>query len=103
MTTIAYHRKMNMVTISGHTGWGEEGADIVCAAVSALTCTLAANLTDEIVRDAIVRLEPGDATIHAAARPRYKNVVTLIFDTIAQGYQCLAEKYPDNVHFSIYA
>ena len=102
MTEIAYHRKMNMITITGHTGWGEEGKDIVCAAVSTLACTLAANLTDEITRDAIIRLEPGDAVIHAAARPRYKNVVTLIYDTVAVGLRAIAENYPDNVRFSAY-
>lgn len=102
MTHIAYHRKMNMVEISGHAGWGEEGKDIVCAAVSTLACTLAANMTDELVRDAIIRLEPGDAVIHAAARPKYKNVVTLIFDAIATGFEGVAEQYPENVKFAMY-
>lgn len=102
MIEIAYHRAMNMVTIKGHAGYKEDGEDIVCAAVSTLACTLAANLSDEIVRDAIVRLDPGDTVIHAAARARFKNVVNLIYDVITNGFEGVAEAYPKNVRFTRY-
>lgn len=102
MIEIAYHRAMNMVTINGHAGYKEDGEDIVCAAVSTLACTLAANMSDEIVRDAIIRLAPGDTLIHAAARARFKSVVTLIYDAIANGFEGVAEAYPQNVRFTRY-
>ena len=44
------------ITVSGHAGYGEEGYDIVCAAVSALTITMA-NAVEAFTED---RFEAGD-------------------------------------------
>ncbi len=44
MTTVEFKRTENKITaftVSGHTGYGEEGGDIVCASVSAVVwCTV---------------------------------------------------------------
>ena len=44
MTEITYNHQEKKVTIKGHAQSGEYGNDLVCAAVSALTYTLAENI-----------------------------------------------------------
>lgn len=87
--------------VQGHAGSGEKGKDLVCAAVSALVLTLAAN-TDRMsragwVRDPRIRLWEGDALICCVPQPEYRAAVELVFGSICQGFQLLAEKYPEYV------
>ena len=44
MIEVIYYREKNRVSISGHAFSGEAGHDLVCAGVSALAYTLAANV-----------------------------------------------------------
>ncbi len=49
MTRVEFYTQENRITgfcVSGHSGYGEEGSDILCAAISA-----AVNLTECIVND----------------------------------------------------
>ena len=80
------------VTLKGHAGSAEYGKDLVCAAVSALALTLAANAED--LEEAEILLEPGNSRIsgHTDAAG--------MFDCICKGFQLLAEKFPEHVYFS---
>ena len=44
MIEIHYYRGYHRITVRGHAGSAEEGKDLVCAAVSALVLTAAANV-----------------------------------------------------------
>ena len=49
MTTASFYKKngkFQKFRISGHSGYAEEGSDIVCAAVSAMTMLTVNNITD---------------------------------------------------------
>ena len=51
MTNICVYRKNKDIvkyTVSGHTGFGESGEDIVCAAVSTITTAVLNGLTDVV-------------------------------------------------------
>lgn len=51
MTNICVYRKNKDIvkyTVSGHTGFGESGADIVCAAVSTIATAVLNGLTDVV-------------------------------------------------------
>ena len=48
----------NGIRMDGHAGWGINGQDIVCSAVSALTCTLI-NALEELT-DNRIRADTGD-------------------------------------------
>ena len=64
MTTIeVFHRGalISGFSAKGHTGYAEEGEDIVCAAVSALAELLATEIAED--KDAFASLESGDALI----------------------------------------
>lgn len=92
------------VYIHGHSQHHEDGADIVCAACSMLTCLLndllrAAEergdfqfINLQIDDDAKFRAE---VSPHPNARERIKTVI----DTIARGFEMLAQEYPENVDY----
>lgn len=100
MIEITYHRHRHEVRAAGHAGYGPEGQDIVCAAVTALSATLAqfaaANGGGEI------RMEPGDIYVRCRCRSRYDAPVTLVFNTIAGGLAGLAEQWPEYVRMDIF-
>ena len=85
-------------TVTGHAGSGAYGQDLVCAAVSALTLSLAAGVTAlprQRLREVI--LEPGDARIRALPRWGGKRRAEAVFDAAYQGFSRLAKEYPEYV------
>lgn len=82
------------ITVTGHAGHGPPGQDIVCAAVSALTYTLAAaleRLTEDQVSSA---LQNGDAEVRVE-RPSPE--ARLLLAAYRLGVAAIAEAYPDHV------
>ena len=100
MIEVRYSPADYRLSIRGHAGYAEAGKDIVCAAASALTYTLAMNidaLSHVYARRKTVRLSEGDSEISCVPVHGMRNVVRLIFEVVIMGYQALAEKYPENV------
>lgn len=106
MIEIVYDRKKHRVAVRGHAQSGEKGHDLVCAAVSALTYTLAENVrqmstVSKSVRRPIIDLNEGKATIACDAVHGMDATVTLIFDAVSIGYGLLAAQYKDNVTLKV--
>jgi len=105
MIRIVYHRAYRRVTVDGHAQSGEDGHDLVCAAVSALAYTLGASIVNMEaagqVRDAVTRFDGGHAELACRAPHRMRATVTLVFDTVCVGFELLAGKYPQNVAYEI--
>lgn len=105
MIKVTYHREVNRVSIEGHALSGEVGHDLVCAAASILTYTLAEFVKN--MKEAgqtefpAIDLAEGHALIACNAPSRYKNSVTLAFDTVCAGFELLAQHYPDNISYEI--
>ena len=106
MITVKYHSKHCRVTVEGHAQSCEAGHDIVCAAASILTYTLAANVQSMEaagrVREVKLKLEPGDAEISCKPVHKYKAVAELVFSSVCAGFEILAANYPCNICFEIY-
>ena len=105
MIRITYHREYGRVTIEGHAYSGDPGHDLVCAGVSTLAYTLAANVgnlegCDMVYRPTVV-LENGKAEITANPKPRHKSTVALIFQSVCVGFEVLAANYPEYVRYEI--
>ncbi|MGM9647120.1 MAG: ribosomal-processing cysteine protease Prp [Eubacteriales bacterium] len=75
------------ITAAGHAGYAPIGQDIVCAAVSALLCTL--SLCDE------VEVEQGEGILHLFGEATEQ--VCYLFRAIAAGIFEIAAQYPANV------
>lgn len=105
MIEVTYYKQYNRVTVKGHAGAGPEGHDLVCAAVSAITLTLAGNVaymeSQEAVRNVITELKEGNAEIQCTANRRYKDSVEQIFRAVCVGFELLATKYPENIIFEV--
>lgn len=105
MITVTYHRDINRVEMEGHAKSGEAGHDLVCASASILAYTLAAFV--ENMRNAgqtkypKIELEEGRALIDCRAPSRYKNSVTIAFDTVCGGFELLAKYNPHNISYKI--
>ena len=87
--------------ILGHAGFGEKGADPVCAGVSALALTLcqrARELESQgAVRILALAAEPGAANIHCVPLPGHREQTEEVFRVIAAGLRLLAREYPGYV------
>lgn len=105
MIQVTYYRQYNRVTVEGHAGAGPEGHDLVCASVSALALTLAANVTymkaQDCVHGEIIKLDEGNAEIQCTPYRRYKASVEQVYRSICVGFELLATKYPDNISYSV--
>lgn len=105
MIKVVYHRDLNRVSVEGHAQSGEVGHDLVCASASILIYTLASFVQNTKkagqVYNPTVELKEGDALIYCDAPNKYKNSITLVFDSICAGFELLARDYPDNISYEI--
>lgn len=105
MIKVIYHRDLNRVSVTGHALSGEAGHDLVCASASILVYTLAAVVQNmkqsKQVYNPTTELKEGDAVISCDPPTKYKNSVTLVFDSICGGFDILAKNYPDNISFEM--
>ena len=66
MTTITFHSadsRLDGFVVEGHSGYAEEGSDIVCAAVSAAVGLVECTVNDVLGLEASVKIRPQDARI----------------------------------------
>lgn len=105
MIEIQYEPVALHVRLKGHAGAAVKGQDLICCAASTVTCILAANVRDmqrrNWLKQAKIRLAPGDAEILCTPRNAQKEVVQNRVDALCLGYALLAEEYPDFVRLEI--
>lgn len=105
MIKVTYHRNYHRVTVEGHANSGEAGHDLVCAGVSALTYTLAANVAHMAdsgqVRIESMVLSSGKAEISCKPVSRFKGTVGLVLQAVCVGFEILAHDYPQYIRYEI--
>jgi len=92
MIEVRYDRHHGRLQLQGHAGSAPKGEDLVCAAVSALCCTLAENLRKR--EDTQVLLEPGYARFQCR---RANKQTRLLLDAFYLGLAALASQHPENI------
>ena len=106
MIKVVYYRPYNRLTIEGHANAGEPGHDLVCAGVSALAYTLAANVgnmeANGQVKNVTVKLEPGNAEISCRPRTKYTAIVARIFEAVCVGFEMLAASHTQYISYQIH-
>lgn len=81
-------------TIQGHSGYGEEGTDIVCAAVSSAAFLTVNTVTDVLhVTPLALRVEEGD--LYLRIEPKDEPACRDLFDGLKLHLSQLSEQYPD--------
>lgn len=106
MIEITYTRSENKVVIRGHAGAGKKGEDIVCAGVSTLANTLAANVRHwdnfkKLSEEPKTFLREGFGEISCKPKPKYELSVKQVFAAICAGFELCARSAPEYVKFTI--
>lgn len=84
--------------IKGHSGSGEEGTDIVCAAVSSAAYMVVNTVTDILNADARLFLEDGFLQIHI--KEKDAGNCRILFSGFKLHMVGLEEQYPENIKVS---
>ena len=87
--------------VQGHSGWGESGEDIVCAAITSAVRLVEATVNDVMGLCAAVNVREADASISLrlpgglanTAESTCQNLLTGLMVYLAQ----LHDEYPDNI------
>ena len=87
--------------VQGHSGWGESGEDIVCAALTSAVRLVEATVNDVMGLCAAVKVREADASISLrlpgglanTAESTCQNLLTGLMVYLAQ----LHDEYPDNI------
>lgn len=103
MIRVTYDRRAHRVTVMGHAGYAERGADILCAAASILLHTVAGavgRLSERgLAEDISVNLRAGAGEVVCVPVAEFDCVVTAVMDSIVLGFRLLAADYPEYVRF----
>ena len=104
MINITFKPQSLELEITGHAGADVKGKDIICSAVSMLFYTLADSLNQSeemLKKHPIIKMEDGNGYIKCRPRKEYQGNITLIYWTILNGFQLLADEYKEFVSFKV--
>ena len=104
MTTVTFlteYARIIGFDVQGHSGWGESGEDIVCAAITSAVRLVEATVNDVMGLCAAVKVREADASISLrlpgglanTAESTCQNLLTGLMVYLAQ----LHDEYPDNI------
>ena len=92
MTTIQLHKKQGNITgfvISGHSGYAEEGSDIVCSAISALSQSVCVGLENVLNLNPTIKVNEKKAHLSCFVENEKDEKVKLLFDTFEKTVELL--------------
>ena len=104
MTTVAFHTESSRLTgfeARGHSGYAEEGADIVCAAVTSAVRLTECAVNDVLGLEASVKVKPEKALISLRLPGGLSQQNESTCQTLLTGLMLyltqLTEEYPDHI------
>ena len=104
MINIKFNPKAFELDITGHAEHGEKGEDIVCSAISTLFYTLAQSLLDTkdmLKEDIDFSDEDGNGHLSCKPKEEFEANVSLIYWTIINGFDLVANNYEKYVNLSV--
>lgn len=103
MINIKFNPKSFTLDITGHAEHGKKGEDIVCSAISTLFYTLAQSLYEsaDMLEDLSFSDKDGNGHLSCKPKAEYEANVSLIYWTILNGFQLVADNYEKNVKFEV--
>ena len=103
MIKITFKPKSFALDIKGHAGHGKKGEDIVCSAISTLFYTLSQSLYEATDMLEDISFSDKDGNGHLSCKPKaeYEANVSLIYWTILNGFQLVAENYKNFVKLKV--
>ena len=104
MINVTFNPNTWELKVEGHASHGKKGKDIVCSAISILFYTLGDSLMqymDAMEESPVVKDDDGEGYIICKPKEEYEANVSLIYWTVLNGIQLVAEQYPNNVAFTV--
>ena len=103
MTSVIFEPERCRISISGHSGAGAPGEDLICAGISALWMALEKRLTEDLVSTLVFRpvIVCGDGYRSAECCPdsEDEDFCMGVLQTAAAGLRWMAEEFPEHVSF----
>ena len=104
-TTVTFRKRSDGALLGysadGHSGSAEEGADIVCAAISALTQSTLNGLKNVLKAPVMFDQDDGGAFMEAMLTPEADSEqvqqAQLLLVTLVEGLQAIQREYPRNL------
>ena len=104
MTTVTFHMEGERIvgfTVQGHSGYADEGSDIICAAVTSAVRLTECAVNDVLGLEAAGKVKQKDASISlklpsALGQTNESTCQTLLAALMVHCVQ-LAEEYPENI------
>ncbi|MCS6903306.1 MAG: ribosomal-processing cysteine protease Prp [Candidatus Bipolaricaulota bacterium] len=90
-------RKIFAFRSRGHTGYAEEGKDIVCAGVSTLLQTAVLGLEEYLKLDPKVEQEKGFLQCHLERDIFLNREIDAVLETMVLGLKALEREYPEHL------
>ena len=104
MTKITFHSaksRLDGFVVEGHSGYAEEGSDIVCAAISAAVGLTECTINEVMGLGAQVKVREKDTRISLKLPPALNDPSDDLCQTVMTGLlvylQAMAEDYPENL------
>ena len=104
MTTVTFHSaggRLDGFVVEGHSGYAEEGSDIVCAAISAAVGLTECTVNEVMGLGAAVKAKEKSARISLKLPPALSEDSESLCQTVLTGLmvylRALGEEYPDNL------
>ena len=104
MTTVSFLVEQARIVgfdVQGHSGWGEEGEDIVCAAVTSAIRLVEATVNDVLGLAASVKVREQDASISlhlpGGLSPTAESTCQSLLAGLMVYFSALHDEYPDNI------
>ena len=104
MTTITFRTEGDRITgfdSQGHSGYAEEGADIVCAAITSAIRLVDATINDVLGLAASVKVRESDASISfrlpGSLGPTAENTCQALLAGLMVYFAELHDEYPENI------
>lgn len=102
MTTVEFFNQEGRITgfcVSGHSGYGEEGSDVVCAAVSTAVTFAEATINDVLGAQAKVKVNGEDTrvTLKLPAVCEEEEAVQAVLTGMMLTLSSLRDDYPDHI------
>ena len=104
MTTVTFHSaggRLDGFAVEGHSGYAEEGSDIVCAAISAAVGLTECTINEVMGLGAAVKAREKSARVSLRLPPALNEESESLCQTVLTGLmvylRALGEEYPDNL------
>lgn len=103
MVTITYTKATRQLRMKGHANYSKDGTDIICAACSQTFYTLCQSLVNEEKRGYLcgapkMEMSKGRASIRCIPKTEAEARVDIIYETCLNGFNLLAQRYPEHVN-----